>query len=86
MSVLPLSQQEPAIKLMQQYRYKEAIEWLDEQPETIENLLLKAESYEKLYNYHAAIPIYEKVLVQDSTQLSIIIALAESNYQAGDSD
>ena len=83
---LPPAQQEPAKQLMQQYRYKEAIEWLDEQPETIENLLLKAESYEKLYDYHAATSTYEKALMQDSTQLSIIIALAESYYQTGESD
>ena len=85
-SMLSFAQHDPANKLMQEYRYKEAIEWLDDQPETIENLLLKAESYEKLYDYHAAIPVYEKVLALDTTQLSIIIAFAESNYQAGDSD
>ncbi len=85
-SMLSFAQHDPANKLMQEYRYKEAIEWLDDQPETIDNLLLKAECYEKLYDYHAAIPVYEKVLAQDTTQLSAIIALAESNYQAGEGD
>lgn len=85
-SMLSFAQQDSAKQLMQEYRYKEAIEWLDEQPETVNNLLLKAESYEKLYDYDAAIAVYEKVLAQDSTQLSVVIALAESNYQAGDGD
>ena len=84
--MLSFAQQDSAKQLMQEYRYKEAIEWLDEQPETVDNLLLKAESYEKLYDYDAAIAVYEKVLAQDSTQLSVVIALAESNYQAGDGD
>ena len=85
-STLAQAQQDSVENLMQQYRYKEAIEWLDKQPETVDNLLLKAESYEKLYDYYAATSTYEKVLAQDSTQLSIIIALAESYYQAGESD
>ena len=85
-STLAEAQQDSVKNLMQQFRYKEAIEWLDNQPETIENLLLKAENYEKLYDYQAATTSYEKALAQDSTQLSIITALAESYYQGGDSD
>ena len=85
-STLAQAQQDSVENLMQQYRYKEAIEWLDKQPETVDNLLLKAESYEKLYDYYAATSTYEKALAQDSTQLSIIIAIAESYYQAGESD
>ncbi len=85
-STLTQAQQDSVKNLMQQYRYKEAIEWLDNQPETVDNLLLKAESYEKLYDYYAATSTYEKALAQDSTQLSIIIALADSYYQIGDSD
>ena len=85
-SVYVLAQTQSAKDLMQQFRYREAIEWLENQPETVDNLLLKAESYEKLYDYQAAISAYEKAFAQDSTQLSIIIALAESHYQAGDSD
>lgn len=85
-STLAEAQQDSVKNLMQQFRYKEAIEWLDNQPETIENLLLKAENYEKLYDYQAATTSYEKALAQDSTQLSIMTALAESYYQGGDSD
>lgn len=80
------AQTNPARDLMQQLRFREAIEWLEKQPETIDNLLLKAENHEILYDYHAATSAYEKALAQDSTQLSIIIALAESYYQTGDSD
>ena len=71
---------------MQQLRFREAIEWLEKQPEAIDNLLLIAESHEKLYDFQAATSTYEKALSQDSTQLSIIIALADSYFQAGDSD
>lgn len=85
-SIVTQAQQDSVKILMQQFRYKEAIEWLGNQPETVDNILLKAENHEKLYDYHAATSTYEKALAQDSTQLSIIIALAESYYQAGDSD
>lgn len=86
LSILSQAQTNPARDLMQQLRFREAIEWLEKQPETMDNLLLKAESYEKLYEYEAATAMYEKALAQDTTQLSIIISLAESYYQAGDSD
>lgn len=86
LSMLSQAQTNPARDLMQQLRFKEAIEWLEEQPETIDNLLLKAENYEKLYDYQAATSAYKEALAKDSTQLSIIVALAESYYQAGDSD
>ncbi|MGV8962833.1 MAG: tetratricopeptide repeat protein [Candidatus Saccharimonadaceae bacterium] len=85
-STYVLAQANQAKDLIQQLRFSEAIEWLKNQPETIDNLLLNAESHEKLYDYYAATSIYEKALAHDSTQLSIIIALAESYYQAGDSD
>lgn len=85
-STLLMAQQQTAEELMQQFRFSEAIEWLEKQPETIDNLLLKAENYQKLYNYEAATAIYQNALEQDSTQLSIIIALAESYYQGGDAD
>ena len=85
-STLSQAQQDSVKIFMQQFRYKEAIEWLDNEPETVDNLFLKAENHEKLYDYHAATANYEKALAQDTTQLSIIIALAESYYQAGDSD
>ena len=85
-STLSQAQQDSVKNLMHQFRYKEAIEWLDNQSETVDNLLLKAECFDKLYNYHAATATYEKALAQDSTQLSIIIALADSYYQTGDAD
>lgn len=75
-----------AKELMNQFRYKEAVEWLNGQPESVENLLLKAESYEKLYDYPAAIAAYETVFAQDTTRLPIIISLAETYYLAGDSE
>ena len=37
-SMLSFAQQDSAKQLMQEYRYKEAIEWLGEQPETVNNL------------------------------------------------
>ena len=48
MSIYVSAQTQSAHDLMQQFRYKEAIELLKTQPKTIENLLFKAESYEKL--------------------------------------
>ncbi len=86
LSIFSQAQTNPARDLMQQLRFREAIEWLEKQPEAIDNLLLIAESHEKLYDFQAATSTYEKALSQDSTQLSIIIALADSYFQAGDSD
>ena len=40
-------------------RYNDALELLDKEPITFDNLLLKAFSHEKLYNYPKALSIYE---------------------------
>ncbi len=68
---------------MQQYRYKEAIEWLDSQPATAENLLSKAECYEKLYNFSDAFAVYEQLLQVNPDDLELVITAAECATQAG---
>ena len=68
---------------MQQFRYQEAIEWLENQPETTENLLLKAECYEKLYNFADALAVYQQLLQTNGNDMDIIISTAECASQAG---
>ena len=82
----PMAAQKAAREAMQRYRYQEAIQLIEKQPETVENAMLKAECYEKLYNYSSAISAYEKALAQDSTYLPAIIALADCEYQSGNAD
>lgn len=71
---------------MQQYRYREAIEWLETQPETAENLLLKAESHERLYNHTDALPVYERLLLNNPDDVALLISAAECASQAGDTE
>lgn len=80
------SQKNDAQRLMQQFNYREAAERLENQPETPENLRLKAECFEKLYRYQEAIDVYEKILQTHLSDINIIIALAEVSAQAGNAD
>lgn len=72
--------------LMRQFRYGEAIEILQTQPETTENLLLKAECFEKMYDYRSAITAYDKALAAEPDNLSLIISLAECQLLAGNAE
>lgn len=65
-------------------RYNDALELLDKEPITFDNLLLKAFSHEKLYNYPKALSIYEKLEQQQPTNVNLIISMAECATQAGD--
>ncbi|MDO5663669.1 MAG: tetratricopeptide repeat protein [Bacteroidia bacterium] len=86
MSVSVSAQTPTAHDLMQQFRYKEVIESLENQPETIENLLLKAESYEKLYNFTNAFIIYQQLLQINPDDIDLITATAECASQAGNTE
>lgn len=80
------SQHDDVKKLIQQYDYREAVERLENQPKTPENLRLKAECLEKLYRYQEAIDVYEKILQTHPSDIDIVIALAEVSAQAGNAD
>lgn len=86
MSVSVSAQTLTARDFMQQYRYREAVEWLETQPETAENLLLKAESYEKLYNYTDALAVYERLLTNNPDDTELLISTAECASQAGNTE
>ena len=65
------------------YRYKDALALIDNEPQTAENLRLKASVYEKLYNYSAALAIYEQLLQQHPNDVNLVISMAECASQAG---
>ena len=86
MSIYVSAQTQSAHDLMQQFRYKEAIELLKTQPKTIENLLFKAESYEKLYNFSDALAVYEQLLLSNPDDVELIVSTAECASQAGNTE
>ena len=86
MSIYVSAQTQSAHDLMQQFRYKEAIELLKTQPKTIENLLSKAESYEKLYNFSDALAVYEQLLQSNPNDVELIVSTAECASQAGNTE
>lgn len=86
MSVSVSAQTLTAHDLMEQFRYKEAIEWLENQPETTENLLLQAESHEKLYNFTDALTVYQQLLQLNPDDIALIVSTAECASQAGDTE
>lgn len=83
-SLLCYTQIKDAHEAMGKYRYREAIELLQNLPETTENLLLKASCYRELYDYPTAIGLYEKVIEKDARDISTIVTMAECQNQAGD--
>lgn len=70
-------------KAMDEFRYKEALALLNKESQTTENLQLKASLYEKLYDYTAALNIYEQLLQQNPDNVNLVIAMAECASQAG---
>ena len=85
-SVLLAAQSNEVRSALQQYRYKEALLLLENEPETAENLLLKAESFEKLYNYADALTVYKRLLQNNPDDTELLISAAECASQAGDTE
>lgn len=85
LSITPLSvaQTNEVQSAMDSFRYKEALTLLEKEPETLENLKLKASVYEKLYNYPAALSIYNQLIEQHPNDVNLAIAMAECASQAG---
>jgi len=71
---------------MQGYRYREAIQLLESASENVGNRLLKAECYQKLYDYSAALDIYDILTADDQVNVEILTAAADCASQAGDYD
>lgn len=71
---------------MLSFRYQEAIDLLESEPESVENRLLKAECYQKLYDYSAALDIYDTLTAGDQVNVEILTAAADCASQAGDYD
>ena len=70
-------------KLINQHRYNEALLLLNKEKESIDNLRLKAFSYEKLFDYNNAILSYQKIVDTNPKDLDALINLAEANDAAG---
>ncbi len=82
-SIIAVSQSNDVRSALQNYRYEEALSLLGNEPETTENLLLKASCHEKLYNYTDALAVYEKLLPNNPENVEIVISAAECASQAG---
>lgn len=81
-----LSQTGNAQRAAQNYRYKEALTLLENEPETPENLLLKASCCEKLYDFPGALILYRRLLQSDSTHLPLLVSAAECALRAGNTE
>jgi tetratricopeptide (TPR) repeat protein len=81
------SQTESEVReLMRQHRYREAIEILQQFPETRENILMRARSFEELLNFPSAIREYEKLLPDNPDDIDLLLSLAEVTWRAGNAD
>lgn len=79
-----IAQTDQVSEMMREYRYREAIELLERAPESVENQLLKAECYQMLYEYTAALDIYESLTGGTHETIEILMAAADCASQAGD--
>lgn len=70
---------------LQNYQYKEVLELLETEPTTRENLLLKAQCYDKLYDYTSALRIYTQLAKEYPDDSNLMILTAEGASKAGDS-
>lgn len=77
------AQTEKVREMVHRHNYREAVQLLQALPETRENGLLKAESYEKLYDFASAIAEYQKLLEQYPDDNELVIALAETTWLSG---
>ncbi len=84
--VFASAQQQTVEEYMKEFRYKEAIQWLDTREERAETLRLKAQCFEKLYDYQSAAAVYEKLLLQTPNDANLLIDAAECASRAGDTD
>jgi tetratricopeptide (TPR) repeat protein len=71
---------------MRECRYREAIELLAREPESVENQLMKAECYQGLYDFNTALKIYESLSNSSDVSVTILIAASECASQAGNYD
>ena len=68
---------------MRECRYREAIELLAREPESVENRLLMAECYQMLYDFNTALNIYESLSNRSDVSVTMLIAASECASQAG---
>ncbi|MDD2514822.1 MAG: tetratricopeptide repeat protein, partial [Proteiniphilum sp.] len=59
---------------MRSYRYREALALLERAPESEENQLLKAECYQMLNDYPAALEIYKSLTTSKNESVGILTA------------
>lgn len=78
------AQTDQASEAMRSYRYREAIELLESAPESEENQLLKAECYQMLNDYPAALEIYKSLTTSKNESVGILTAAADCASQAGE--
>lgn len=69
---------------MRSYRYREALALLERAPESEENQLLKAECYQMLNDYPAALEIYKSLTTSKNESVGILTAAADCASQAGE--
>lgn len=81
-----MAQKNDIAKLMEQFRYREALQQLQNHPENADNLRAKAVCYEKLYDFANATQAYRQVLALHPDDLNTIITLAEVTAQSGDAN
>jgi tetratricopeptide (TPR) repeat protein len=75
-----------ARELMRQHRYREAIEVLQQLPDTQGSILMRARSFEELLNFPPAIREYEKLLPDHPNDIDLLLSLAEVTWRAGDAE
>lgn len=68
------------------FRYRDALTLLENEPETKQNLQLKASIYEKLYDFTAALSIYNRLLGDYPNEINLLISTAECASQSGNSE
>lgn len=73
-------------ELIENYRYREAIQLLEESSQSIDNLLLMADCYQQINDYNPALRIYDSLSVCYPENRNILIAGAECAYQSGNPD
>lgn len=71
---------------LQSFQYNEALLLLEEEPDTKENRLLRASSYEKLNRYASALTIYQVLMEEYPDDLALVVSAAECASQMGDSN
>ncbi len=73
-------------ELIENYRYREAINLLEGSPQRIDNLLLMADCYQQVNDYNPALRIYDSLSVCYPQNRDILMAGAECAQQSGNPD